>query len=64
MRRQHKERNYPPWEAANMTCRGIVQSQQFTNKNGYAKLLDDKYTFKTNVDNDKSDTTHTDMRNK
>ena len=34
----------------------------------YDKLLrkseyNDKYTFKTNVDNDKSDTTHTDMRN-
>ena len=33
-------------------------------QNGYAKVYDDKYTFKTNVDNDKSVTTHTDMRNK
>ena len=32
-------------------------------QNGYEKVYDDKYTFKTNVDNDKSDTTHTDMRN-
>ena len=28
-------------------------------QNGYAKLHNDKYTFKTNVDNDNSDTTYT-----
>ena len=32
-------------------------------QNGYAKVFNDKYTFKTNVDNDNSDTTYTDMRN-
>ena len=30
-------------------------------QNGYAKLLDDKYTFITHVDN--SDTTYTDKHN-
>ena len=29
-------------------------------QNGYAKVHDDKYTFKTNMDNDNSDTTYTD----
>ena len=29
-------------------------------QNGYAKVYDDKYTFKTNVDNDNCDTTYTD----
>ena len=29
-------------------------------QNGYAKVYDDKYTFKTNVDNDNRDTTYTD----
>ena len=29
-------------------------------QNGNAKVYDDKYTFKTNVDNDNSDTTYTD----
>ena len=29
-------------------------------QNGYAKVFDDKYTFKTNVDNDNCDTTYTD----
>ena len=33
-------------------------------QNGYAKVHDDKYTFKTDVDNDNSDTTYTNMRNK
>ena len=28
-------------------------------QNGFAKVYDDKYTFKTNVDNDNSDTTYT-----
>ena len=32
-------------------------------QNGYAKLYDDKYIFMTNVDNDNSDTTYTNMRN-
>ena len=32
--------------------------------NGYAKVYNDKYTFKTNVDNDNSDTTYTNMHNK
>ena len=27
-------------------------------QNGYAKVHNDKYTFKTNVDNDNSDTTY------
>ena len=29
-------------------------------QNGYAEVYDDKYTFKTNVDNDNCDTTYTD----
>ena len=34
-------------------------------QNGYAKVyITTSTTFKTNVDNDKSDTTHTDIRNK
>ena len=33
-------------------------------QNGYAKVYNDKYTFKTNVDIDNSDTTYTNMRNK
>ena len=32
-------------------------------KNGYAKLYDDNNIFMTNVDNDNSDTTYTNMRN-
>ena len=32
-------------------------------KNGYAKLFDDNNIFMTNVDNDNSDTTYTNMRN-
>ena len=33
-------------------------------QNGYAKVYDDNNILMTIVDNDKSDTTHTDMRNK
>ena len=33
-------------------------------QNGYAKVYNDNNLIETNVDNDKSDTTHTDMRNK
>ena len=33
-------------------------------QNGYAKLLDDNNILKTIVDNDNSDTTYTNMRNK
>ena len=33
-------------------------------QNGYVKVHDDKYTFKTDVDNDNSDTTYSNMRNK
>ena len=32
-------------------------------QNGYAKVYDDNNLFKTNVDNDNSDTTYTNMRN-
>ena len=32
-------------------------------KNGYAKVYDDNNLFMTNVDNDNSDTTYTNMRN-
>ena len=32
-------------------------------QNGYAKVYNDNNLIETNVDNDKSDTTHTDMRN-
>ena len=32
-------------------------------QNGYAKLYDDNNIFMTNVDNDNSDTTYTNMRN-
>ena len=32
-------------------------------QNGYAKVYDDNNLFMTNVDNDNSDTTYTDMRN-
>ena len=37
--------------------------QKITTKNGCAKLYDDKNLIMTNVDNDNSDTTYTDMRN-
>ena len=32
-------------------------------QNGYAKVYNDNNLIETNVDDDKSDTTHTDMRN-
>ena len=32
-------------------------------QNGYAKVYDDNNIFMTNVDNDNSDTTYTNMRN-
>ena len=33
-------------------------------QNGYAKVYNDQYTFKTNVDNDNSDTTYMTYTNK
>ena len=44
----------------------ILPIQQCTDKWLRKSVYNDKYTFnliETNVDNDKSDTTHTDMRN-
>ena len=52
-----------------LVCSGIVNrispDTALHEQNGYAKLLDHKYTFKTNietnVDNDNSDKTYTNM---
>ena len=44
----------------NPVCKRTSPDTENHEQNGYAKVYDDKYTFKTNVDNDNSDTTYTD----
>ena len=49
-----------------MLCKQNISRYSNSRTNGYVKVYNDKYTFntfETIVDNDKSDTTHTDMRN-
>ena len=43
--------------------KGIPPDTAIHEQNGYAKVYNDNNLIETNVDNDKSDTTHTDMRN-
>ena len=45
------------------TFRRLSPDTENHDKNGYAKLYDDNNIFMTNVDNDNSDTTYTNMRN-
>ena len=42
------------------TVKRIPPDKANHEQNGYAKVYDDKYTIKTNVDNDNCDTAYTD----
>ena len=54
----------PDSESAAYTVNRISPDTAIHEQNGYAKLLYHKYNIlMTIVDNDNSDTTHTDMRN-
>ena len=65
----HPRRQKARWrEATEITILGVRVKRtspdtENHDKNGYAKKYDDNNIFMTNVDNDNSDTTYTNMRN-